>query len=86
MKFLQAAVKLKTFEEDELKKDILTLADLSAADIELLLDRAGQLKQRHKKGIMDWPLAGKTIGLIFEKASTRTRISFQAETWSRTSC
>lgn len=78
MKFLPAAVKLKTAEEKELEKDILTLADLEATDIDLLLDRARQLKQRHKKGIMDWPLTGKTIGLIFEKASTRTRISFQA--------
>lgn len=75
---MPAAVKQKSVEEQELKKDILTLADLDAADIELLLDRARQLKQRHKQGIMDWPLAGKAIGLIFEKASTRTRISFQA--------
>ena len=61
-----------------MKKDLLSLAALDAADMDLLLTRAGQLKQRHKTGIMDWSLTGKTIGLIFEKASTRTRISFQA--------
>ena len=61
-----------------MKKDLLTLADLDAADMDLLLSRARQLKKRHKKGIQDWSLIGKTVGLIFEKASTRTRISFQA--------
>lgn len=61
-----------------MKKDLLTLADLDAADFEQLFSRARQLKQRRQKGIMDASLAGKTVGLIFEKASTRTRISFQA--------
>lgn len=61
-----------------MKKDILTLTDLDAADFDLLLTRAGRLKQRRKQGISDRSQTGRTVGLIFEKASTRTRISFQA--------
>ncbi len=61
-----------------MKKDILTLTDLDAADFDLLLTRAARLKQRRKQGISDRSLTGRTVGLIFEKASTRTRISFQA--------
>jgi ornithine carbamoyltransferase len=61
-----------------LKKDILTLLDLDKQDFELLFNRAFELKKRHKKGIADRTLAGKTLGLIFDKPSTRTRISFEA--------
>ena len=61
-----------------MKKDILTLLDLSGKDFEDLFKRAAELKKRHKEGIADTPLAGKTLGLIFDKPSTRTRISFEA--------
>ncbi|MBN1930020.1 MAG: ornithine carbamoyltransferase [Desulfobacterales bacterium] len=61
-----------------MKKDILTLLDLSKQDVDDLLCRALELKQRHKKGILDTPLKGKSLGLIFDKPSTRTRISFEA--------
>ncbi len=61
-----------------MKKDIRSLLDLDAADVEQLLNRAAQLKKNRKKGIEERPLAGKTLGLIFEKASTRTRVSFEA--------
>lgn len=61
-----------------MKKDLLTLSDLEAADFDLLFSRAIDLKKRRKQGISDRFLSGRTIGLIFEKASTRTRISFQA--------
>ncbi|MBU0987684.1 MAG: ornithine carbamoyltransferase [Proteobacteria bacterium] len=61
-----------------MKKDIRTLLDLSKQDFELLFARAFDLKQRHKDKIVDKPLAGKTLGLIFDKPSTRTRISFEA--------
>ena len=63
-----------------MKKDILTLADLEAADIDRFFARAIELKERRKKGITDRTLIGKTVGLIFEKQSTRTRISFEAAT------
>jgi len=61
-----------------LKKDILTLADLAASDFDHLFFRASELKHRRKQGLSDPCLAGRTVGLIFEKASTRTRISFEA--------
>ena len=60
-----------------MKKDILTLLDLEKDDFDALFDRAVELKARHKKGIIDAPLRGKTLGLIFDKHSTRTRLSFE---------
>ena len=61
-----------------MKKDILTLIDLTREDFEILFERATELKKRYKKGIADKPLTGKTLGLIFDKPSTRTRLSFEA--------
>ncbi len=61
-----------------MKKDIRTLLDLDRADFEALFEGAIEMKARHKKGILDRPLLGKTLGLLFEKASTRTRLSFEA--------
>jgi ornithine carbamoyltransferase len=61
-----------------MKKDILTLLNLSKKDFDLLFERAAELKKRFKNGIIDKSLAGKTLGLIFDKPSTRTRISFEA--------
>ncbi len=60
-----------------MKKDILTLFDLEKADFELLFQEAAELKARRKMGIVEHVLAGKSLGLIFEKPSTRTRISFE---------
>ncbi len=57
--------------------DLLTLAALDAADMDTLFDRAIELKARHKKGINDQPLLGKSLGLVFDKHSTRTRLSFE---------
>ena len=61
-----------------MKKDILTLLDLSKEDFDIFFERAAELKKRVKNGTFDRSLAGKTLGLIFEKPSTRTRISFEA--------
>ena len=61
-----------------MKKDLLTLRDLSADDFEALFVRAFELKGRYGRGIPDRTLCGKTLGLIFDKASTRTRVSFEA--------
>ena len=44
----------------------------------MLLDRAVELKKLHRQGQDPKPLAGKTLALIFEKPSTRTRVSFEA--------
>ena len=61
-----------------MKRDLLTLADLTRDEIARLLERAIELKARHRQGIVDRPLLGKTAGLLFDKASTRTRVAFEA--------
>ncbi|WP_183163768.1 ornithine carbamoyltransferase [Alteribacter keqinensis] len=58
-------------------KDFLTLADLSEEQLVLLLKEAAELKQKQKQGIPHEYLKGKTLGMIFEKSSTRTRLSFE---------
>lgn len=60
-----------------MKKDIVTLWDLTKEDFDSLFRRSLELKIKFKQGTRDTPLVGKTLGLIFEKASTRTRISFE---------
>jgi ornithine carbamoyltransferase len=59
-----------------MKKNFLALSDLSAKGIDVLLNRAIELKSG--KDSSACPLIGKSIGLLFDKTSTRTRISFQA--------
>ena len=59
------------------KNNLLSILDLKSDDIEELLQRASFLKERLKDGIPYRPLEGKTVGLIFEKPSTRTRVSFE---------
>jgi ornithine carbamoyltransferase len=58
-------------------KHLLTLADLEKEEIELFFKRASALKKKHKKGRAGQPLVGKSLGLLFEKPSTRTRVSFE---------
>lgn len=60
-----------------MKKDILTLLDLDKEDFDHLFNLAIESKKSHKKGKLSTSLEGKTLGLIFDKASTRTRISFE---------
>ncbi len=60
-----------------MKKDILSLLDLEKDDFIYLLDRAASFKKRFNQGIHDRPLTGKSLGLIFDKKSTRTRIAFE---------
>lgn len=61
-----------------MEKHLLTLRDLERDDFKALFARAFDMKERRGKGLPDRSLAGKTIGLIFDKASTRTRVSFEA--------
>ncbi|MGM0454245.1 MAG: ornithine carbamoyltransferase [Thermodesulfobacteriota bacterium] len=61
-----------------MNKDILTLSALNRSDFDALFARAAELKDRRQKGVTDRSLVGKTVGMIFEKPSTRTRISFEA--------
>lgn len=56
---------------------LLKMSDLSTQDITDLLNLADQLKFEQKHGIAHPLLAGKTLGMIFQKASTRTRVSFE---------
>lgn len=58
-------------------KDFLTLMDISTEDIHYLLTLAAQLKEKQLAGQSYTPLAGKTLAMIFEKPSTRTRVSFE---------
>ena len=58
-------------------KHLLKLADLSAKEITELLNLADQLKYEKKHGIEHHLLKGKTLGMIFQKSSTRTRVSFE---------
>ena len=58
-------------------KHLLKLMDLSEQEIVEILNLADQLKYEKKNGIEHHILKGKTLGLIFEKSSTRTRVSFE---------
>ena len=58
-------------------KHLLKLSDLSAEQIMSILNLADQLKYEKKHGISHPTLKGKTLGMIFQKASTRTRVSFE---------
>lgn len=59
-------------------KHLLKLMDLSPAEINDILNTADQLKYEKKNGVQHHLLAGKTLGMIFQKSSTRTRVSFEA--------
>ena len=58
-------------------KHLLTMQDLSKDEIMEILDLADQLKYERKHGISHRYLEGKSVGLIFQKSSTRTRVSFE---------
>ncbi|MEC5423986.1 ornithine carbamoyltransferase [Virgibacillus sp. C22-A2] len=64
--------------EKQLKgRDFLTLADYKQEELSYLLKLAEDLKKGLKANEQEQPLKGKTLGMIFEKASTRTRVSFE---------
>lgn len=58
-------------------KHLLKMLDLSKEEIIEILNLADQLKYENKNGIEHHLLKGKTLGMIFQKASTRTRVSFE---------
>ncbi len=60
-----------------MKKDLLSVLELDENDFQTLFKRAIELKKRYAKGILDTLLTGKTLGLIFDKKSTRTRVAFE---------
>jgi len=60
-----------------LSSHLLSIADLSYSDIISLLDTASDLKEKRKRGKTSDELKNKTLAMLFEKSSTRTRISFE---------
>jgi ornithine carbamoyltransferase len=60
-----------------MKKDLLSFAEMEPADFEDIWLRAARLKKMLKEGKEHASLKGKTLGMIFDKSSTRTRISFE---------
>ena len=60
-----------------MKRDFLSILDLRSEEIDALLRRASTLKEDFKKNKLKPTLEGKTLGLIFNKPSTRTRVSFE---------
>ena len=58
-------------------RHFLTLKDLSKEELKRILLRAAQLKEEQRKNILYQPFIGKVMAMIFEKSSTRTRVSFE---------
>ncbi|MDT8310896.1 MAG: ornithine carbamoyltransferase [Methylophaga sp.] len=59
-------------------RHFLTLLDLSPSELNILIHRSIELKQMHQRGEIYQPLKNKVLAMIFEKSSTRTRVSFEA--------
>lgn len=58
-------------------RHFITLLDITAEEARHILNRAAIIKRMLREGKEHKPLAGKTLGMIFDKASTRTRVSFE---------
>jgi ornithine carbamoyltransferase len=65
------------FQEQAMNKDFLSLADWRREQLEQIFELTRDLKARQKRGEPHRLLEGKTLGMIFEKSSTRTRVSFE---------
>ncbi|TNF88629.1 MAG: ornithine carbamoyltransferase [Gammaproteobacteria bacterium] len=59
-------------------RHFLSLLDFSSDDLKSLINHAIDVKQKLKQGVSHTPLSGKLLAMIFEKSSTRTRVSFEA--------
>lgn len=68
---------MKTLKSSLSKKDVLSISDLSSKEINTVLMLASKLKREHKRGKARPLLQGKMLGMIFQKPSTRTRVSFE---------
>ncbi len=60
-----------------MKKDLITLNDINREEVLALFEKAALLKKKREKGEPHKSLEGKSLGMIFSKESTRTRISFE---------
>ena len=58
-------------------RDLLSIHDLSVGEVQEILNLGHELKAMYRAGVAHELLAGKTLGMIFEKSSTRTRLSFE---------
>src|SRR3954454_2093402 len=63
--------------EDLKGRDFTRVADWSGSELERVLDLADQLKEQRQRGEEHHLLPGRTLGMIFQKPSTRTRVSFE---------
>ncbi|MFD2615574.1 ornithine carbamoyltransferase [Paenibacillus gansuensis] len=68
---------IEALELDLKGRDFLALVDYTPEEIRYLIDSAIEIKSKHKNCEVYQPLKGKTLGMIFEKSSTRTRVSFE---------
>ncbi|MCP5326375.1 MAG: ornithine carbamoyltransferase [Oceanospirillaceae bacterium] len=59
-------------------RHFLTLSDLTTTELYAVINRAIELKAMHYRGEIHEPLKNRVLGMIFEKSSTRTRVSFEA--------
>jgi ornithine carbamoyltransferase len=59
------------------KRDFLTLLDCTPKELRQLIERAIELKQMRNRGEIYEPLKNRTLAMVFEKSSTRTRVSFE---------
>ena len=59
-------------------RHFLTLLDFTPSELAMLINRAIELKSMQQQGLVYEPLKNKVLGMIFEKSSTRTRVSFEA--------
>ncbi len=59
-------------------RHFLSLLDFTSDELRALIAQAIDVKQKLKQGVAHTPLAGKLLAMIFEKSSTRTRVSFEA--------
>ena len=58
-------------------RDFISIHDFTAEEIAYILEAAVEIKKFQKQGITHHYLKGKTLGMIFQKASTRTRVAFE---------
>ena len=64
--------------EDILRgRDFISIHDFTKEEIEYILKAGAEIKQMQKQGVAHHYLAGKTLGMIFQKSSTRTRVAFE---------
>ena len=64
-------------------KHLLTIADMTVEEFEKILSLTEKLKKQLKTGVANRTLEGKTLGMIFAKSSTRTRVSFEVALFKR---